>query len=220
LAEAIYHRDRTGVRFGFHFGAGHRWGYHQPGPWSAERSASRLQRTRNRDRALCDAERHKGEAAERRLRELVSSGSPAFQQIACSCKSATEGTNACNFGRRCGTLQVNGVDVGATLISEGLAVRFVCGATSCPKLPRPWCRCRLYRIATHNRGGNISTPKHSSRLQKDSPGARLAFAPRLSHCTHSQTDSIDPSDFREDSFLLFRRSVRWRHAINYDASKS
>jgi len=86
-----------------------------------------------------DAERHKGEAAKRRLRDLVSSGSPAFQQIACSCKSATEGTNACNFGRRCGTLQVNGVDVGATLISEGLAVRFVCGATSCPKLPRPWC---------------------------------------------------------------------------------
>ena len=26
---------------------------------------------------------------------------------------------------------------------------------------------------------------------------------------HRQTDSIDPSDFREDSFLLFRRSVWW-----------
>jgi endonuclease YncB( thermonuclease family) len=91
------------------------------------------------DRALCDAERHRGEAAKRRLRELVSSGSPAFQQIACSCKPGSEGTHACNFGRRCGTLQVNGVDVGATLITEGLAVRFVCGATSCPKLPRPWC---------------------------------------------------------------------------------
>jgi hypothetical protein len=91
------------------------------------------------DRALCDAERHKGEAAKRRLRELVSSGSPAFRQVACSCKSGTEGTNACNFGRRCGTLHVNRADVGATLISEGLAVRFVCGVTSCPKLPRPWC---------------------------------------------------------------------------------
>lgn len=88
------------------------------------------------DRALCDAERHKGEAAKRRLRESVSSGSPAFQQIARSCKSGTEGTNAYNFGRRCGTLQVNGVDVGATLIAEGLAVRFVCGATSCSKLPQ------------------------------------------------------------------------------------
>jgi endonuclease YncB( thermonuclease family) len=91
------------------------------------------------DRALCDAERHKGEAAKRRLRELVSSGSRAFQHVACSCKSGTEGTNACNFGRRCGMLRVNGTDVGATLISEGLAVQFVCGVTSCPKLPRPWC---------------------------------------------------------------------------------
>ena len=75
------------------------------------------------ERARRDAERHKGEAAKRRLRELVSSGSPTFQRIACSCKSGTEGTHACNFGRRCGTLQVNGADVGATLISEGLAVR-------------------------------------------------------------------------------------------------
>jgi endonuclease YncB( thermonuclease family) len=91
------------------------------------------------DRARCAAERDKGDAAKRRLRELVSSGRPAFQQIACSCAPGMEGTSACNFGRRCGTLQVNGVDVGATLISEGLAVRFGCGATSCPKLPRPWC---------------------------------------------------------------------------------
>jgi len=58
--------------------------------------------------------------------------------------TAVEGTNTCNFGRRCGTLQVNGVDGGATLISEGLAVRFVCGAASCPKLPRPWCRRWLW----------------------------------------------------------------------------
>ena len=64
---------------------------------------------------------------------------PDFQQVACSCPPGTEGTNACNFGRRCGTLRVNGVDVGATLIGEGLAVRFACGATSCPTLPRPWC---------------------------------------------------------------------------------
>ena len=90
-------------------------------------------------RARCEAERQKGEAATRRLRELVSTGRPDFQQIACSCPPGTEGTSACNFGRRCGTLRVNGADVGSTLISEGLAVRFTCGATSCPKLPRPWC---------------------------------------------------------------------------------
>jgi endonuclease YncB( thermonuclease family) len=90
-------------------------------------------------RARCEAERQKGEAAGRRLRELVSNGRPDFQQIACSCPPGPEGTNACNFGRRCGTLRVNGVDVGSTLIGEGLAVRFACGATSCPTMPRPWC---------------------------------------------------------------------------------
>ena len=91
------------------------------------------------NRARCEAERQKGESAKRRLRELVGNGRPDLQQIACSCAPGTEGTDACNFGRRCGTLRVNGVDVGATLIGEGLAVRFVCGATSCPTLPRPWC---------------------------------------------------------------------------------
>jgi endonuclease YncB( thermonuclease family) len=91
------------------------------------------------NRARCEVERHKGEAAKRRLRELVSSGRSEFQQIACSCAPGTEGTDACNFGRRCGTLRINGVDVGTTLVSEGLAVPFVCGATSCPTLPRPWC---------------------------------------------------------------------------------
>ena len=90
-------------------------------------------------RARCEAERKKGEAAGRRLRELVSNSRPDFQQVACSCPPGTEGTNACNFGRRCGTLRVKGMEVGATLVSEGLAVRFVCGATSCPTLPRPWC---------------------------------------------------------------------------------
>jgi hypothetical protein len=47
---------------------------------------------------------------------------------------------ACNHGRACGTLRSNGRDVGAILIAEGLAVPFVCGATSCPKTPRPWCQ--------------------------------------------------------------------------------
>jgi endonuclease YncB( thermonuclease family) len=91
------------------------------------------------NRARCEAERKKGEAAQRRLRQLVSNGRPDFQQVACPCPVGTEGTNACSLGRRCGTLRVNGVDVGATLVGEGLAVRFVCGATSCPALPRPWC---------------------------------------------------------------------------------
>jgi endonuclease YncB( thermonuclease family) len=90
-------------------------------------------------RARCEAERQRGEAAKQRLRELVSNGRSDFHQVACSCPPGTEGTDACNFGRRCGTLRINGMDVGSTLINEGLAVRFVCGATSCPPLPRPWC---------------------------------------------------------------------------------
>jgi endonuclease YncB( thermonuclease family) len=90
-------------------------------------------------RARCEAERKKGEAAGQRLRELVRNGRPEFHQVACSCPPGAEGTKACNFGRRCGTLRVNGVDVGATLIGEGLAARFVCGPTSCPTLPRSWC---------------------------------------------------------------------------------
>jgi endonuclease YncB( thermonuclease family) len=90
-------------------------------------------------RARCEVERQKGEAAKQRLRELVSNGGSDFHQVACSCPPGTEGTDVCNFGRRCGNLRVNGVDVGSTLINEGLAVRFVCGATSCPTLPRPWC---------------------------------------------------------------------------------
>jgi hypothetical protein len=42
-------------------------------------------------------------------------------------------------GRDCGTLKSNGRDVGAILIEEKLAAPFICGATSCPKTPRPWC---------------------------------------------------------------------------------
>jgi hypothetical protein len=35
---------------------------------------------------------------------------------------------------------VDGVDVGATLIGEGLAVPYRCGQTSCPPRPQAWCR--------------------------------------------------------------------------------
>ena len=37
-------------------------------------------------------------------------------------------------------LASEGRDVGAILIEEGLAVPFICGATHCPKTPRPWCQ--------------------------------------------------------------------------------
>jgi endonuclease YncB( thermonuclease family) len=90
-------------------------------------------------RAQCEPERELGAKATRRVRDLVREGNLDFEFIACACPPGTEGTQACNYGRRCGTLKVNGRDVGTILIAEGLAVPFQCGATSCPRTPRPWC---------------------------------------------------------------------------------
>jgi endonuclease YncB( thermonuclease family) len=91
-------------------------------------------------RAQCDFERDLGGKATARLRDLVRSTKLDFEFVACSCRSGTEGTSSCNYGRRCGTLKANGQDVGAILIRENLAVPFVCGQTSCPPTPKPWCR--------------------------------------------------------------------------------
>jgi endonuclease YncB( thermonuclease family) len=81
-----------------------------------------------------------GDRATARLRDLVRSSKLDFEFVACSCSPGTEGTPSCNYGRRCGTLKANGKDVGAILISEGLAVSFVCGQTRCPPTPKPWCK--------------------------------------------------------------------------------
>ena len=87
----------------------------------------------------CNRERDLGDRATARLKELVATSDLQLERIPCSCEPGTEGTEACNYGRSCGTLRANGRDVGEILISEGLAVPFVCGATSCPPTPRPWC---------------------------------------------------------------------------------
>ncbi|WP_457939808.1 thermonuclease family protein [Mesorhizobium sp. 10J20-29] len=87
----------------------------------------------------CSAERALGLKAKARLRQLVSKGRLSLERIRCACKPGTEGTDACNYGRSCGVLSVDGRDVGDTLVSEGLAVRFVCGSTRCPPTPKPWC---------------------------------------------------------------------------------
>ena len=91
-------------------------------------------------RAACEVERELGAKATRRLRDIVGAGNLDFVYVACSCSPRTQGTSACNYGRDCGTLKSRGRDVGAILIEEGLAVPFVCGATRCPKTPRPWCQ--------------------------------------------------------------------------------
>jgi endonuclease YncB( thermonuclease family) len=88
----------------------------------------------------CEYERQLGERASARLRELVAHGSARLTKVACACAPGTEGTKICNHGRYCGTLLVDGRDVGSILISEGLAVPFICGETSCPPTPRPWCK--------------------------------------------------------------------------------
>jgi endonuclease YncB( thermonuclease family) len=92
--------------------------------------------TRN---AACPAEEELGAKATRRLRDLIREGHLEFHYVRCSCPEGTRGSSACNYGRDCGTLKSNGRDVGAILIEEGLAVPFICGASHCPRTPRPWC---------------------------------------------------------------------------------
>src|SRR5262245_32923808 len=92
--------------------------------------------TRN---AACAAEAELGAKATKRLRDLIRDGHLEFQYVRCSCPGVTQRTVACNYGRDCGTLKSNGREVGAILIEEGLAVPFVCGATHCPRTPKPWC---------------------------------------------------------------------------------
>ena len=70
--------------------------------------------------ARCAAERQKGEDAKHRLQELVTTADLSFQEVQCACAPGAGGTEACNYGRRCGRLLVNGRDVGATLIDDGL----------------------------------------------------------------------------------------------------
>jgi endonuclease YncB( thermonuclease family) len=89
---------------------------------------------------VCEAERQLGLRAAQRLLDLVRAGHLDFVYVRCSCLAGTQNTRFCNYGRDCGTLKSNGRDVGTILIEEKLAVSFVCGATSCPKTPRPWCK--------------------------------------------------------------------------------
>lgn len=87
-----------------------------------------------------DREAILGNRAKERLEELSVTGRTQVIQVPCACKPDTEGTDMCNYSRSCGILTINGRDAGKKiLISEGLAVPFVCGVERCPKTPRPWC---------------------------------------------------------------------------------
>ena len=91
-------------------------------------------------RPQCDAELALGQQATVRLKGLVQSADQVeLRLVRCACSPGTEGTENCNFGRSCGVLKIDGRDVGDILIAEGLAVRFQCDQTGCPRTPRPWC---------------------------------------------------------------------------------
>ena len=89
--------------------------------------------------AQCSSERTLAAKATDRLQQLLAEGAPNLQRVACACEPGTEGTRRCNHGRLCARLTVDGRDVGSILISEGLAERFECWATSCPRR-KDWCR--------------------------------------------------------------------------------
>jgi endonuclease YncB( thermonuclease family) len=89
--------------------------------------------------AHCGLERMLAARATSRLRQIVRNGGDLdLQIVACSCHPGTEGTFACNYGRACGYLTVDGRDVGEVLIAENLAHPYVCGRYSCPRR-QPWC---------------------------------------------------------------------------------
>lgn len=89
----------------------------------------------------CSAELNAGRRATARLNSLIQSAtSIELERVRCACRLGTEGTRQCNFGRQCGKLFVNGSDVGQILISAGLAVRYICGRTSCPPRTNSWCQ--------------------------------------------------------------------------------
>ncbi len=90
----------------------------------------------------CEYERKLGERASSRLKELVKSPNLQLTKVPCACPANSEGTDACNHGRSCGVLKVDGRDVGQILIGEGLAVPFICEGNRCPRTPRPWCAQR------------------------------------------------------------------------------
>ena len=90
--------------------------------------------------ARCEREVEKGFEAKAALVDLVHSGKPlTLQRVACSCPpSAAEGSQACNYGRWCGTLRVGGEDVGAILIRAGLAKDYPYRWDRVPPKPE-WC---------------------------------------------------------------------------------
>lgn len=66
--------------------------------------------------AQCDAEKRLGHVAKRRMDELLKSG-----RLQVTVGDPKDGRKIDRHGRTLATISINGVDVGETLISEGLA---------------------------------------------------------------------------------------------------
>lgn len=78
-------------------------------------------------RAKCERELDLAYAAKARVVDMIHAPGAVvtLERVACSCRpGAVEETMTCNYARRCGTLRVNGVDVGGTLMREGLAAPY------------------------------------------------------------------------------------------------
>jgi endonuclease YncB( thermonuclease family) len=90
------------------------------------------------ERAQCQSERMLAARATARLQQIIAAGKTKLERVNCACRSGTEGTSSCNYGRLCAVLTADGRDVGELLISEGLAHKYVCSSTGCPR-KQPWC---------------------------------------------------------------------------------
>jgi endonuclease YncB( thermonuclease family) len=91
-------------------------------------------------RARCSGEAVLGKAATDRLQQIVTTARRiTLERVACSCApNAPEETPACNYGRRCGTLRVDGEDVGTILTREHLAQAYPYRWDHPPRKPT-WC---------------------------------------------------------------------------------
>src|SRR5258708_1302957 len=90
------------------------------------------------DKARCDDEHRRAEAATTRLRGLIAGGDAPLIRLSCSCRPGQDGTKNWNPAPPRRSLLIGGMDVGGILTSESLAYPYVCGATSCPQR-RQWC---------------------------------------------------------------------------------
>ena len=68
-----------------------------------------------------------------RLRQLVNHPTARLSEVLC---------HGSNFGRRCGIVKVEGIDVATIMIRENLAEPFTCGSKGCTRR-RDWCQTAI-----------------------------------------------------------------------------